>query len=285
MANPLLYIRDRYHPLFHLRKWSAFRWTSKALDVPVSIKFHSIAHPVSVSLTRNLSFVLSGGKAGEESERENFLRLIRLGEFSTFYDVGANIGLYGFLFSSAVASAAVIMIEPDPSNARLIRLTLSKLPVDSVKLREVAISDQAGTLVFHKDDITGATGSLRDASKSFLARHHNAEPTTITVQAIRLDDLSQEISTDPDIIKIDVEGVELRVLHGASAILTRSKPAIFFECDDNQMAVQDLLNEFGYSLFDFVSLRAVKTIPHNCLALHSVKHAQLIQSFCEFRDV
>lgn len=54
--------------------------------------------------------------------------------------------------------------------------------------------------------------------------------TEIVVKTARLDDLLLQQTAKIDLIKIDVEGGELDVLKGASALLTRDKPVVIFEC-------------------------------------------------------
>jgi hypothetical protein len=132
--NLLSWIRERYHPLFYLRRFSAFQKLTRFLDVPLAIRFPYISHPVYVSLSKNLSFVLSGGAAGEERERQHFVELVQLGGFSRFFDVGANIGLYGFMFRTIVKNGVVVMFEPDDANARLIRRTIARAALREVQL-------------------------------------------------------------------------------------------------------------------------------------------------------
>jgi len=110
-----LEIRERYHPLFHLRKLALFRWAIGRLHFPIAIRIDGISHPVCVDFARNLSWVLSNGQVPESQERANFLRLTELAGSKSMYDVGANVGLYAFTFASASAARRVLMFEPDKS--------------------------------------------------------------------------------------------------------------------------------------------------------------------------
>ena len=274
MKRLMLIIRNRFHPIFHLRKWALFRQATILLDIPIAIHFEDVVHPVYVSLSKNLSLILTGGGAGEERERDNFIWLVNEGRFRSFLDVGANIGIYGFLFGSIVKDGIVTMIEPDSTNAKLIRSTVSASRLQ-VTLVEAAASNESGWLTFFKDNVTGATGSLvRSAGDSFIAIHHKGAPCPVSVKSISLDEL---FSADPpDFIKIDVEGAELKALRGGEVLLSSSHPALMFECDQDQETVRFFLLRHGYTFFDMESLAPIDTISHNCLALHRVKHATII---------
>jgi FkbM family methyltransferase len=280
MRSLLIAIRNKYHPLFYLRKYHFFQRLTALFNIPVAIAFPDIPHRVFVSLSRNLAWVISQGSAGEERERSNFAQLLRRGCFESFFDVGANVGVYGFMFRGLVPKGSVTMFEPDPDNATLIRRTLAQQDFSNVRLFEVAASDGAGSVSFLKDELSGSTGAISNGGRigeSFVERHHGAAPRDICVQCITLDDAASIVG-DPDFVKIDVEGAEAAVFEGAQSLVARAKPAIFFECDSDvaKTAVLRFLGNAGYVVLDFESLRPVDRLGHNNLALHSVKHKAII---------
>ncbi len=238
MQNIMINIRNKYHPLFHLRKFTIFKKITRFLDIPVSIRFPVIGHRIVVSLTKNLSFVLSSGSAGEEKERNNFARIVSFGQFKSFFDVGANIGIYSFLFKSLVPQGRVVMFEPDPQNAKLILLTLAQSNLQNMELIEAAASDIEGTIAFFKDELSGATGAIAstELEVTFGNRHHGAVPAKIVVKTVTLDAICLR-KIDPDFIKIDVEGAEMSVFVGAMSLIKRASPAIFFECDSGNVNI------------------------------------------------
>jgi hypothetical protein len=93
-----LEVRDRFHPLFHLRKLALFRWAIGQIHFPIAIRIDGISHSVCVDFARNLSWVLSNGRVPESQERANFLKLTESAGCKPMYDVGANVGLYAFMF-------------------------------------------------------------------------------------------------------------------------------------------------------------------------------------------
>jgi FkbM family methyltransferase len=234
---------------------------------------------VYVSLSKNLSYVLSSGSAGEEDERKNFIGLVKLAGFRRFFDVGANIGLYGFIFRTIVPDGVVTMLEPDEDNAQLIRRTIDRVGLMDVHLVQAAASDSEGALTFYKDELSGATGSIQRGGKAdaFVFIHHRYKPREVSVASVTLNALASRYG-DPDLIKIDVEGAELSVLHGAAMLIERSHPALFFECDENQDVVGSFLSERGYVFFDFSTMSMKKELAHNSLALHLSTHATLLDT-------
>ncbi|HEY4799779.1 MAG TPA: FkbM family methyltransferase, partial [Bacteroidia bacterium] len=77
-----------------------------------------------------------------------------------------------------------------------------------------------------------------------------------TIQIKRLDEVKEVRSLSKiDLIKIDVEGYELKVLKGAETILRTFKPTLFIEVDNNNLSEQGdsasllitYLNHLGYN--------------------------------------
>jgi FkbM family methyltransferase len=275
MRNAFLTLREKYHPLFHLRQNRLFQHLTRFADVPIAINFPEISYPVYVSLSKNLSWVLSSGEAGETGERDHFKQLVDIGGFRRFFDVGANIGLYGFMFNCIVPDGTVTMIEPDEDNVGLIRRTLTRSALERIEVLQAAVSDKPGFLPFYKDELSGATGCLRqDGDLTFVEFHHRKTPRQATVKCVTLESLC--IRGDPDFVKIDVEGAELRVLTGAEKVISRAHPALFFECDKDQGKVHNFLKALGYTFYDFSSMQVSDSVTHNTLALHASTHGKII---------
>src|SRR5947209_20601414 len=158
MPSLVSLIRERYHPIFHLRKLSSFQRLTRYMYHPVAIRCPAVQHPIYVSLSKNLSLVLSRGDQYAQMhapERDRFIVLIKSGGFKRLFDVGANIGLYGFVFQSIAQGGSVIMVEPDPGNAQLIRRTIAHSHLRNIKVVEAAASDLEGQVNFYQDQLSG----------------------------------------------------------------------------------------------------------------------------------
>lgn len=235
-------IRDRYHPLFHLRRLQPARAALAALDRPRWVSLAGIAHPVRVRAVSHLSYALLD--RSPEPEVAKLLRaLARLLSPRGFWDVGANFGYYTWLLRSLVPGIAVVMVEPEPANLALIEATLRAAGGDGVQLVAAAASSVAGTARFERDLVSGATGSLQ-SGWSFAQRHWGREKTTTEVRVVTLDELAE--FGPADVLKLDVEGHEAAVLAGATRLLDRDQPVVIYESFSGPGAPAELLRARGY---------------------------------------
>lgn len=148
------------------------------------------------------------------AERHLLDRLLRPG--MRVADVGANIGYYALLFARAVGpQGAVFCCEPEPDNLVELERTLSWNGFANVRVMPVAVGDRDG--------------------EAFLARGVNGKvsanggpppPGAVAVPLRRLDTLFPH---GVDLLKVDVEGYEGRVLDGAERLLREHRPVLVVE--------------------------------------------------------
>jgi FkbM family methyltransferase len=150
----------------------------------------------------------------------------------TVWDIGANVGL--FSFAAATIASRVIAVEADTWLASLLHRSslLNCLPVTVVP---AAVAAQLGvaSLCISKDG---------RASNSLIG-----EGPAQTVIAITMDWMLERFAA-PQVVKIDVEGMEYEALLGASNLL-RQRPAILCEVTRNHDAVGELLRAADYTLY------------------------------------
>lgn len=139
-----------------------------------------------------------------------WMRGLRPGD--TFWDVGANIGLYTVLAAKKVGpSGRVIAFEPHVANAAALfkNLQLNDL-LDRVHLVTLPLASEAIPTAFNYGSL--ASGSSGSEAGTVLA----AAAWKQFTHSIRGDDLAE---WQPDVIKIDVDGNECDVLEGMYSIL------------------------------------------------------------------
>lgn len=227
-----------------------------------------IDFPISGYIFKNFNMVL-GRSLHEAVTLEWFARLATVNGSKTFWDVGANVGLYGFTFISGDNDRTAVLFEPDPDNLTALHQTVSKNALDRwIETRPCAVSARSGTAAFKRDEITGATGALATPSDDsvFVERHFNVVPDILDVPVTTLD---EEVGSrpPPDIIKIDVEGHEMEVFSGGSEVLAGHRPILLFETSRDHAGIQAILTELGYVFRDAESGAPIEALAHNTFAL------------------
>lgn len=158
------------------------------------------------------------GQFYEAKELEDLRAYVRPGDVVA--DIGSNIGNHSLYFAMFLAASRVIPIEPNPqalkiliSNVVLNRLTnvidLSKLGVGASDTR------LGGYAVEQRKRNIGAARMI---------------PGEGDIETYPGDELLADIK--PDFIKIDVEGMELRVLDGLAKTISNHRPTLFVEVDN-----------------------------------------------------
>ena len=139
-------------------------------------------------------------------------RLLRETKAMVFVDVGANIGIWSITLAQAMPYLRVEAVEPISAHLE----TLNRNATRQIIAHRCVCADQDGVFHFFENPVNNGDGSLwreQVASCSQLDADSNI-PWRI-VRGIPLDSLLQE----PSVVKIDVQGAELAVLHGAKASL------------------------------------------------------------------
>ena len=201
------------------------------------------------------------------------LRIVCFGEFETetlshlrslfktsmrdkhFIDVGANLGNHSNGLCQSFAECHAF--EPSPRTFHLLKANMADKP--NVICHQVALSDYNGAARFHQD-INNSGKSYIVGKSSFSAKKSN--DNSIEIKTIRLDDALTEHSK-VGLIKIDVEGHELRVLQGAVNILQNEKPLVMIEVlaseiSNGQTPSLNFLQENGYTTFFNIEPKALQ---------------------------
>jgi len=180
----------------------------------------------------------------------------------TVWDVGSNMGVFTFAAAArAQTTGRVLALEPDLWSVNLLRQSCAfnrglAAPVDVLP---VAVSDSLSLLWLNIPERTRAATHLA------IAGGAGAEITGPVreqhlIPAVSLDWLGDHYAP-PHVIKIDVDGGELRVLTGGRALIARHRPIILVEVyERNADAVSALLHDLGYTMFDYTGGEAGKTV-------------------------
>lgn len=146
------------------------------------------------------------------------------------FDIGGWRGYCGGAMATH-QTKSVYIFEPLPDNCARIERLLSlnnNLPIQLVK---TAVGAADGKATFSMLDAT-SMGKLSDSPFQPDVKSEK----TIDVTVISLDSWRRRNGiAAPHVMKIDVEGAELMVLHGAADTLKESQPTLFIECHSREL--------------------------------------------------
>lgn len=144
-------------------------------------------------------------------------------------DVGANAGVVALAMARIAPDGRVVAFEAAPANADRLAANIARTHTRNVEVERVAVFDRTTELrLTFSDDASGGASVADDAGGG------------VPVPAVSLDEWADR--ADPprvDLIKIDVEGSELRVLRGARRLLERHLPTLLLECNPVSLREQD----------------------------------------------
>lgn len=173
----------------------------------------------------------------------------------TCVDVGANHGEFTKFFSE-LPDSKVYAFEMNPGLAEQLKKTFPTVTVENF-----AISDTDGTAPYF--------GGVNDACYNIIGHNTSGEavPRLGDVPAMRLD--SYFHGEKIDIMKMDIEGAELRALDGLARIAA-DIDMLLLEChlDEDWEAVRAKLFGYGWSCINFYDdtpITETSSRPYQCL--------------------
>lgn len=139
----------------------------------------------------------------------NLFQIAGLAGFRTVIDCGANVGYFSKMITQIAPGALVYAIEPVPAIFECLRKNTATSP--NVKVFETALSDSVGYLRMAFDPQESAISHVSDSG--------GVEVVSTTLDQFVASNGIESI----DLLKIDTESFEDRVLRGAEATLARTK--------------------------------------------------------------
>lgn len=214
----------------------------RSLRVPLRLVPKEMEVPILQGPMRGKRWIAGSSDMGcwlgtaELSKVRRFRGVLKPG--MTCFDIGANVGYYTLLSSVLVGQAGeVIAFEPLPLNVASLRRHMTINRCRNVQIHDIAVTDIDGTASF-------AEGPSR-------SRGHLDASGSVQVRCSRLDSLMAEGSiSKPHVLKVDVEGEELKVIEGARQLLESAKPVIFLATHGSDVHAKcvHLLSSIGYGL-------------------------------------
>jgi FkbM family methyltransferase len=151
-----------------------------------------------------------------------------LKEGDVFYDIGANVGAYGFVAASLIKEGVVVSVEPSFSTYKTLcnNIILNSKKFSGIKFYPFgcALGNADGYIEFKFSEIQ--SGAAQHGGSNFEA--------SLNVPCLSLDDFISVLNIpSPTVMKIDVDGPEVLVLRGANAALaSNSLRTVLIEVED-----------------------------------------------------
>jgi len=226
-----------------------YRFTKKGVSKRVMTFF---GVPMTVVLPASTDIYLTGGKSHNSEIRLARFLIRQLKAGGAFTDIGAHFGYFSLLAARLVGSQGqVIAFEASTTTYAVLSDNVASMP--TVQAYHNAVSNKQEKISFYEFPVLYNEYNSLDIEQ-FTTENWFQEfkPTKIDVCAVTLDDFFTSTARMPDVIKIDVEGAELKVIQGATELLRRTKPVVVLEYlapkrhnEGHQHAVA-LLRELGY---------------------------------------
>jgi len=147
-------------------------------------------------------------------------------EGDTFFDIGANIGIYTIYVALRHPGARVVAFEPEYANLHLLRDNVVENSLQGrVEVYSIALSNRSGLSHLHIQDFTPGA-ALHTESRDTLSITRMRRPVIWRegICVFTMDAFCDETGLQPQCIKIDVDGTEPEVLEGA--VRTLSSPGL-----------------------------------------------------------
>ncbi len=186
------------------------------------VSTHFIGSKIIVNENDITGRMIINNEIPEEIVFKEFIKHIN--KNSIIVDIGACYGQYTIICSKIASDGLVIAIEPNPYHFLMLQKGIKLNNLKNVILLNVALSDFQGTSKLFMSDkhLEGSTLFEEKLNEEL----EDVERISTDVNVITLDKLLSQLNIDHnkiDIIKMDSEGSEMKILKGSKQILNESK--------------------------------------------------------------
>lgn len=225
--------------------------------------FRLMSRPFSEILLRNIIFNLY---------KDNYLN----SNFSII-DIGSWIGDNTLIWAQNLnENAKVFAIEPSKKNINYAKKLAELNNIKNVEWFEEVCSENVGDKLIFDNQSTNKADNIK-----FKISNSNNFILSSSIDYL----ISNKKNTKIELIHIDVEGFELKVIKGASKIIERDKPTLAFEqhiSQEDPNLIFKYIKNFGYRIFMINEVIPGNDLDcRNFLAFHSSKELPNFKRFSE----
>ena len=156
-------------------------------------------------------------------------------------DVGSNFGYLGAVWADSIAETGkVLAFEPNKNLFTSITKTVEANAnfKSNFEVYNLAVGAKNEMITLNASNFSSNAQSMETAIETY------------GVEMVTLDDfLNKKNIREIDVIKIDVDGIELDILRGAENLLQQNNSIVIVETNDDRRIVE-LFQEFDYNIYD-----------------------------------
>lgn len=172
---------------------------------------------------------------------------------STFWDIGANIGIYS-IYAAKKRNCAVYAFEPSLLNLEVLARNIDINSVnEKICILPIALNDKVTISTFQHSSLTwgGALSTFEHKINDSGEKFDNAKLEYRTL-GLTIDFVAETLKLKvPDYLKIDVDGIEHLILKGGQKTMRKVKQ-ILIEINEDFLLQENecifLLKKLGFSL-------------------------------------
>ncbi len=227
-----------------------FRIIRNFLSKDIILNIYNFKVSGSIKKNKTSYYLLKKCEFGDFEEL-NLIKKISRENNIIFLDCGCNYGFYSLFTASLSEKNIVISVEASRKTYEELKknLNLNKLPNINPINKAISNFDNQSILL---------NESKNDWESS--QTHRNFELlSTSNVQSIKIDTILKSYfnSNCLTIIKLDIEGNEMKAINGAEKFIQNASPLIIIEfskyifaCEDNLNYLENFLLNYNYAIYD-----------------------------------
>lgn len=179
-------------------------------------------------------------------------------ETFTVANIGANLGWYSILAARTSAGVKVDAFEPAPQSLRLLRNTIAINDLAHIiAVHDVALSDEKGSVDFYVYESNAGGNSVVHFAEGNDKDYGRYEKITVPCDTLDSTYLSMDKKDWPEIIIMDAEGHEQKILDGARELFENGfRPVMLVEFSPALLHLRgecryhyELVEKYNYQVF------------------------------------
>jgi FkbM family methyltransferase len=226
------------------------------------------------------------GLEGYETDSVHLIDIL-LEDAKTYFDIGANTGLYSCYAAKHYPNLSIFSFEPHPAIRSKLEELILVNDIKNVSIFKEALSDKVGILPFYIPKMNSLPQS------SSLKEGFRTDVDVINVPVTTVDNFIAEHQLKSlDVIKIDTEGADDLVISGCEKTLANFRPLIVCEIlyqGLTEQKIESLIEKNNYTAYHiskntlthFPNLSAERHLLDMNFLLVPIERKEFVLSKCE----